>query len=572
MRIKIFEDIIILFFLSIFLSLSYTQIIKGRYYSQLSQRNAIRIIPQSGIRGNIYDRAGRILAGNSLSFNLSVIPQGLDNKEQTFARLARIMKADNLDLINNYKKGYSLPFAPVVIKKNISKEEAIILEENTFDIKNVIVQQIPQRTYPYNKVGANVLGYINKIDRARLTRLQNYGYSIDDTVGYGGVEENLDSYLHAEDGGTQVEVDNLGRQIKVLGTKLPQTGQDAELTIDLDLEEICYNLLQDRTGAIIIMDPYNGDIYSMVSSPSFDPNIFSDSSTDSLYRRRLVLNDPNSPLLNRAISGRYPAGSLFKIVTAIAGLETKKISRGTNFFCSGAVNIGSRQFLCWSAHGDQNLEDGLTHSCNSFFYRLGVMLGPDILYSYATRLGLARPTGIDLPFEYRGFIPSRNWKITAKGGRWFDGDSANFAIGQGEVLVTPLQIVRLMAVVANGGWLVTPHVIKSITGGPRLSNKMINLGLNPQALEIVREGLLRVVQDPSGTANSLKIEGLKIAGKTGTAQAGNRFPHAWFAGFFPYQNPRFCFVVLLEHGGGSQLACVVARNLIEEMIKQGHLN
>jgi len=572
MRIKIFEDIIILFFLSLFLSLSYTQIIKGRYYSQLSQKNAIRIIPQAGIRGNIYDRKGRLLAGNSLSFNLSVIPQGLDNKEETLTRLARILKTDSLDLINNYKKGYSLPFAPVVIKQNISKEEAIILEANTFDIKNVIIQQIPQRTYPHDKVGANALGYTNKIDRSKLTRLQNYGYSIDDTVGYSGVEENLDSYLRAEDGGTQVEVDNLGRQIRVLGTKLPQTGQDAELTIDLDLEKICYSLLQDKTGAIIIMDPYNGDIYSMISSPSFDPNIFSDSSPDSLYRRRLVLNDPNSSLLNRAISGKYPAGSLFKIVSAIAGLDTKKISRGTNFFCSGAVNIGSRQFLCWSAHGDQNLEGAITHSCNSFFYRLGVLLGPDILYSFATRLGLAKPTGIDLPSESSGFIPSRNWKLTTKGGRWFDGDSANFAIGQGEVLVTPVQIVRLMAVVANGGYLVTPHVIKAIAGSPKLTNKMVNLGLNPQALAIIREALSRVVEDPSGTANSLKIEGLRIAGKTGTAQVGNKRPHAWFAGFFPYQNPRFCFVVLLEHGGGSQLACVVARNLIEEMIKQGYLN
>ncbi|MFH1202638.1 MAG: penicillin-binding protein 2 [Candidatus Omnitrophota bacterium] len=571
MRLRILEIIILICFLSLLLGLSYTQVIRSHYYLELSRKNSIRVIPQSAMRGNIFDRKGRILATSRMSFDLSLIPQGLSKKNHIFLRLAQILAEDPSDLSKAYQKGYGLAFAPVVIKQDISRDEAVAIENNSLELDGVIIQQDPQRAYPNFKIASHILGYLGKIDPFKLTRLKNYGYSVKDTVGCDGIEEKLDAYLRAEGGGTQIEVDNLGRQVRVLGTKLPQRGKDVQLTIDLDLERICYNLLEGKTGAIIVMDPTSAEILSLVSSPGFDPNIFSQKNRDSLARRRLILNNSDAPLLNRAISGRYSAGSLFKIVTSLAGLSTKKISKNTNFLCTGGLIVGQRKFSCWSVHGDENIEDALCHSCNAFFYRLGILAGPDAIYNWATKLGFGRPTGIELPNESSGFIPSRRWRLSSRGEHWYDGDTANLSIGQGEVLVSPLQMVRMIAVVANGGYLITPHIIRTVDNKALVRPLPINLGLDKSILATVKSGLLRVVEDSRGTANCLKFDNLKIAGKTATAQVGSGKPHAWFSGFFPFENPRYVFVVLLEHGGGSQAAVTLSRQLIEEMIKGGFI-
>jgi penicillin-binding protein 2 len=291
----------------------------------------------------------------------------------------------------------------------------------------------------------------------------------------------------------------------------------------------------------------------------------SGSSIDSLF------NHPDSALLNRAIAGVYPPGSVFKLVVAAAALETNKINLGTTFFCPGSTNIGKRQFNCWDTHREQDLIGAITRSCDVFFYRTGLLLGPQVIHDYAIKFGFHKPTSVDLPYEAIGFVPDPLWKRLYRFQNWFDGDTANFAIGQGDLLVTPLQILRMMAVFANRGFLVNPYIVKAIDGRDiSLYQKRISrLNLKEKTLDYIRQGLRRVVSEPDGTANVLSSLEVPVAGKTGTSQVSYGQPHGWFVGFFPFKNPKFVLCVFLEHGGSGYNACVLTKQIIEMMVTEG---
>lgn len=567
MRLKVFFITISFVFFLVLTRLAYMQVVRGGYYRQLSGKNCIRLIARQARRGTIYDRNGMVLAENLPSYDVLVIPQDFQEPEAGFSFLSRALQKDKQELVKKFRLNRSAPFAPVVIAKNISREQAIKIEENKNQFPGISVQVNAKRSYPFASICSHILGYVGEIDRFRITRLKDYGYKIKDAVGYGGIEEYYDNFLRGEDGGVQIEVDNRGRQVRMLGLRTPTPGEDIVLTIDARIQGICAEALSGFKGAAIFMDPKNGEILSMVSSPAFDPNVFVDRYDPDLLSG--YFRDKQSPLLDRAISGLYSPGSVFKVVTALAALEQGRSSAKTSFSCNGSYRLGNREFACWKEHGLQDLRSAFVHSCNVYFYHLGRLAGPEALSRFAYEFGFGQITGIDLPAQALGTVPSRIQKKASRKESWYPGDTLNFSIGQGDLLVTPLQLTAMMSAVVNGAFSVRPHLAKQIAGREiESSRRQKSLKIKPQNLEMVRRDLRAVVSEPTGTAHILNIENLGIAGKTGTVEVAQGKPHAWFVGFFPYREPRMVFCVFLENGGSGYNACLVARDILKRILEE----
>jgi penicillin-binding protein 2 len=409
MRIKIINYAVIFIFLFLALGILNIQIIKGKKFKELSNQNSIRLIPQPGARGRILDRQGNIIVDNELSYDVMVLPQESSQLNKTLMDAAKILDINFKDLKDTFKDKYIASFMPTTIAKNIDVKKAIVLEESKQDLGNIMIQPHPLRYYPYAGLASHILGYLGEIDRWRLTKLADYGYKTKDIVGFGGLEEKYDYYLRQEEGGLSIEVDHRGRLISILGFRAPQNGKDIQLTLDLKLQKIIEESLGERKGSIILMEPYNGEILAMTSSPNFDPAIFVKSKKSNSYLANL-LDNPDAPLMNRAISGVYPAGSVFKLVVATAALETGKVNLSTTFSCSGSTHIGRQEFSCWDTHNQQNLIRAIAHSCNVFFYRVGLLIGAQTIYDYAAKFGFSKPTAVDLPYESNGFLPSPLWR------------------------------------------------------------------------------------------------------------------------------------------------------------------
>ncbi len=551
------------FFILLIVELIHVQMISHRYYFDLSRDNRIRVVPLEGRRGNVFDRNGIILAENRPSFNVSVIPQEIKNESEFFDFLAEALQVSASSLQKRFQARKFAPFAPVLLMEDISRKTAIALEENRFHFPGLIIEEGFRRNYPFGDLYAHVLGYVGKADRLNLEKLKEYGYTAQNTVGKSGVEEYYDSYLRGGVGGLQIEVNSRGQQIRMLSLKSPSAGQDLQLTLDHRIQQIAAQLLSGRQGAIIVMDLDNGEILSLLSSPAFDPNVFSRpgmTQADAGY----MFSNPSSPLLNRAISGQYPPGSVFKVIVSLAGLETEKIKPETTFFCPGYHPLGEGQFRCSHIHGDQDLSQAIAHSCNVYFFYAGSLVGAELMQRYARMLGLGYPTYIDLPYESSGHIPSPIERKLSRHQGWYKGDTFNMAIGQGEVLATPLQLIRMMATVANEGREVHPHVIRSI--GAEAVHKYAAknfIHLKQQNFQLVLEGLKSTVKLPTGTAHLLDLDGMAVSGKTGTAQSsGNRDNHAWFVGFAQSEKNRIVFCVFLEFGGSSLNAVEISRDLL----------
>ena len=561
MRLKIIRLIIIFLFGMIVCELFYVQIIRGRYYFRLSKNNRIRVVPLEGGRGRIFDRNNVVIADNSVSYSVMVTPQEIQNQEKVFDFLSAVLKEDKALLIRRYQQKKFTPFAPVTIAEDISKEKAIVIEENKYLYPSIFVHEGFKRSYPLGEYAAHVVGYVDKINRSRMEKLKRYGYTPQSIIGYSGVEEYYDAYLKGGNGGQQVEVNSRGKQVRLLSLKEPTRGQDLTLTIDSRVQKMTHELLDGKQGVIVMMDMDNGEILALSSSPSFDPNYFLDSSKGRQLSK--LFNDPAAPLLNRVTRSSLPPGSVFKAPLAVAGLDTKKINEGTTFDCTGYVELGGIKFGCTHIHGPQNLLESIAHSCNVYYYRLGKMLGPDVIHRYAAIFGFGKLTHIDLPHERAGNLPSRRQRMLS-GKRWYEGDTLNFAIGQGDLLATPMQLTKMMAIIAREGWEVQPHVIKTI-GGKEVEKYTFEqkVPIHPAVFQTVKKGLRATVKDYTGTAHVLDIPGLHVAGKTGTAQSsGNKEHHAWFAGYILSEKKNVAFCVLLEHGGSSQNACLIARQLL----------
>ena len=559
--------LIILLFGVLLIGLFNLDLLQGAKFRRLSDSNCIRLIAQLGARGNILDRNGEAIVDSKISYDVLVLPQELDQIDRILNGVSRILEVEVAELKNTFRRNYFSSSIPVTVASNIDLKKAILLGEYRLEEPSIIVQPRPLRHYPYGALASHVIGYVNEIDRWRLTKLEDYGYKTKDIVGFGGVEEKYDYYLRQEEGGLSVEVNHRGKFMRVLGFEPPSNGKDIQLTLDLRIQKIAEGALSGRKGSIILMDPRGGEILALASYPNFNPAVFVNK------RTRLIaglFNNPDAPLINRAISSSYPPASVFKVVLASAGLELNKINLSTGFICRGATMVGARKFSCWDVHGVQNIISAIAHSCDIFFYKTGLLLGAQNIHDYALKLGLGRSSGFELPYETSGFIPSPLWRKINKFQNWFDGDTVNLSIGQGDCLVTPLQAANMMAVFANRGYLPSPYIIKAV-GPLELSakkKKLIRIAFKKSTIETICSGLRAVVSDARGTGNILSGLPVAVAGKTGTAQVSRGATHAWFVGFFPFDNPKYVICVFLENGGPGHAASVMAKQIIEAMSNQ----
>jgi len=564
MRGKIYSTVVNILFLVILSALLYLQILRWPLYHDLAKKNHIRLIPLPGLRGTIYDRNGLAIVDNRLSFDVVIIPQEVENADTTYDRLSQALGVSRARIESIVKKDYTAPFAPITISGDVDKDLAFRLEEKKQQLPGVLVLPRTLRWYVYGERTSHLIGYLSLINKDELEKLGDYGYSMSDLVGRSGIERAYDSYLRGEDGGTQLEVDATGRLVKILGSKNQKKGMDITLTVDAKLQAYASDCLEGVNGSVVFMDPRNGEILAMASSPSFDSNIFAERGRGE--QALDYMRSGSHPMLNRAINGQYPPGSIFKIIMSDAALETKAITEHTTFVCNGKYFVGRAEFDCWKegGHGSQDLRDAITHSCNIYFYNVGRKLGPDVISEYAARFGLGRPTGIDLAGESSGLVPNPAWKKARRGQGWYEGETVNYAIGQGDLLVTPLQMVEAVSVFATEGSAPRPHIIKKIGNTNVQVPRPRTVPVSKSAVGTIRSAMVNVVASDTGTGQRARIEGMKIAAKTGTAQTPSGEPHAWFLGFAPAEDPRIAFVVMVEHGGhGGVAAADIAKKILD---------
>lgn len=562
-----------LLFIMLALALVYTQIVRYDYYSKLSRDNAIRIIPIEGPRGAIFDRHGVGLVSNRVSFDVAIVYQDLKNQKKLIDLLVNTLGVKRERIEDGIGKAAEKPYAPVMILNDIDREKAFILEEESFDVRGLVIQTKSMRDYLHGNVGAHLLGYLGEISDFELASGEKYGYRAKGLVGRDGIEKYYDSYLSGVEGGMQIQVDNRGRLVRTLGLKEAVNGKDLYLTIDINLQLACDKALEGKRGAIIAMDPNTGEVLALSSSPGFDPNIFVRPEGSS-QRLRLIGNRRMYPMLNRAIAGIYQPGSVFKIVVAMAALNTDRIGRQTRFNCPGYFTLGTGRFACWKeeGHSSQNVVDALMNSCNVFFYNTGKILGIDNIETYAKNFGFGRTTGIDLPNEAKGIVPGRSWKRSVKKDSWYEGDTVNLAIGQGYILVTPIQILEMISIVANNGRVVKPHVVKRIDTFDVSPAPRHDLNFSKNAMKAVKDGLYKVVNAQNGTGKRARLDGVAIGGKTGTAENPAGATHAWFCGFTPINDAKLSLVVFLEHGGkGGLEASEIAKEIFTVAKSKGYL-
>lgn len=561
-RLTILRGIAISIISVLIIGLGYLQVARGKYWEGVSRENRIRLVKSKPLRGMLFDRKGRVLATNRQILVVSVIPGKLSSQRQTLKRLSELVGLERKEIEERLGEEKFNKYNPVRIKENVEMKTATCILES-FDLPGVVVEMIPVRYYPQGKMASHALGYVGEITKEKLERMRSAGYKLKDIIGLDGIELYYDWDLRGEEGGSQVEVDALGHKVRVLGYREPRPGKNIVLTLDKDIQKAAERAMGNKVGAVVVMNPQNGEILALVSKPNFEPNFFLSKISTKDWSN--LVYHPNKPLQNRAIANKYPPGSVFKIVTASAALESGKTTAASEFFCSGKYRLGKGLFRCWrrAGHGKINFVQGIAQSCDVVFYQLGRELGMKELGKFAKLFGLGSPTGIDLAGEVAGRVPTKMWKkISFRGERWYGGDTINMSVGQGFLQVTPLQMAVMTSIIANGGKRVKPHLLKTKTSrGEKLS-------LSKQTIDVIKEGMIKAVAEAKGTAHSAYLPGLSIAGKTGTAQNPSREePHAWFVSFAPADNPKMVIVVFVEQGGqGGEVAAPIAGEIYKQAL------
>lgn len=551
--------------LALFLVLSarlwYLSVLREEWYRERSERNRIRIVFQQALRGSIYDRRGLCLAEDVPRFRLLFLV-GSGDREAVLHRLQEILGRNVVFSFRERTAG------EVVLLEDIALEDVVKIEENKNSLPGVFIEAYPARNYRGREDIAPVVGYVGKISAEELEILGKAGYRVEDRVGKSGIETFYESLLRGDEGYRRVEVDALGRVVRVLDFRSPRFRYSLQLTIDWELQKECYEALGKRNGVVIIGNPSTGEILALVSKPSFDPNILSRGV--SVKEWLDLAQERSNPLVTRPTQAVYPPGSLFKILVALAALEEGAVKPGESFFCPGYFEYGDRRYPCWqrSGHGRVSFEEAIAKSCNVTFYTLGLRLGPERIARYAQMFGFGQDPHIDLPGTKSGLFPTPEWKRQAVKAMWYPGDTLNLSIGQGYVLVTPLEMYLLLSTVATRGKLYDPHVLWRVLDEKGDVIREVkpflrrNVVLRSQTWDTVIRGMEKVVTQ--GTGYNCRGLATKIAAKTGTAQNPHGKEHSWFGGFFPSDRPRFVFLVLVEHGGdGSGEAALVTRRIVE---------
>jgi penicillin-binding protein 2 len=591
------------------LQLAHLQILAGGKFRGLSDKNRIRLLRLKAPRGLVFDRQNNLLIDNRPSFTVSIVPAETSEPAAVLRKLHQFVDFDEQEVFAQITTSKSAPFSQIPIADDVSIEVAAAIEEYCVELPGTIITAEPCRRFPLKEQAAHVLGYLGEIGPNELDRLSDQGYVLGDFVGKAGLELVAEKWLHGQSGGMQVQVyadgrpqieldekgnpsvriDTAGRELLTLGEKPPQAGNAVHLTLDGRIQQAAEEAMAPYEGAVIVMGARTGAIRALVSRPSFDPNIFVSSGMSE--ERLAVLNNPLHPLLNRALQS-YAPGSTFKIITAYAALAEGALTPETEAFCNGSFRLG-RRFRCWkdSGHRNLNVVQALAYSCDVFFYKTGLEVGIERLAHYAHLFGLGKPTGIELPGETAGLIPSPAWKQRnfrrPSDKQWYDGETVNASIGQGYTLVTPLQMACVISTIVNDGYLVTPYLIdrvESPTGEQLLQKEPSRQHVlnDSRALSIVREGLKEAVSSRKpffGTAWRAKNDQIEMLGKTGTAQVAHfqeradtaekleQIPyeqrdHAWFVGAIEGPDEPLAIVAFCEHSGhASESAVIVARDL-----------
>ncbi len=591
-RLKFVVLIIVVVFVALVLRLWYLQLIKGPEFRVKSENNRIHLQDIPPFRGMIYDRRNALLVDNRPSFDMYIIPEDIQDRKNLLLSLDRLIDLPPDHVERKLKEGSRrYPFKPILIKKALARDELALIETNYYNLSGVMIQVKPQRNYIHREFASHVIGYLGEIDEKQLMSGRFPENKTGDLIGKYGVEMKWQNQLNGIRGGEQVEVDAAGRKLRIISRMPPIPGANIGLTIDRELQFLAEKGLEGKTGAVVAMDPGNGEILAMASSPAFDPNFFIGRIDQDEWKQIISCRD--SPLQNRTIAGQYPPGSVFKIVVALAGLEEGLIEPDEELFCNGSYRVGRRTYRCWrrGGHGNVDLHRALVESCDVYFYKLGRRLGVDKIAKYANMCGLGKAPHFDLGRDKAGLIPTSQWKLKRWGVPWQAGETISTSIGQSFVLVTPLQVALMISAVFNGGELYQPKVIRWVKMGkepihvfsPTMRGR---LKVKPENLELIKDALAGVVNEPRGTGRKAKIKGTVVAGKTGTAQvvtlekekiakAGGDLPtefkdHAWFVAIAPKENPRVAVAVLIEHGGhGGSAAAPLAGELIQSYLKEG---
>ncbi|MFA5925717.1 MAG: penicillin-binding protein 2 [Parcubacteria group bacterium] len=584
----------LVFFVFVFLAgrVFFLQVVKGDYYTEMSKENRTRYVLINAPRGIVYDRNGKKLVRNIPSFDAVAIPADLPKDASERAKEEREIAS----FLGMNDQGVSVivesqdlnSFNPILIKENVSEEEALIFSERKSHLSGFMLDQTAVRYYEDGNYFSSIMGYSGKITKEELEK--NPDYYMTDYVGKTGLEASYEKYLRGVSGKQKVEVDSSGNIKKNLGVDSPVNGDDLHLTLDADLQKKIQDSLQNmlsttgtKTAAAVAIDPRDGGILATVNLPSYDNNLFAKGISQEDYQK--LITDEDKPMFNRSISGEYAPGSTFKPLVAAAALQEGTINAGTTLNCPGEINIGSYRFPDWKTHGAMDIRNAIAESCDVFFYAVGggwgdiPALGIDRIKKYADLFGFGSPLGIDIPGEASGLIPNQEWKQNRFNEKWYVGDDYHCSIGQGFDTATPLQLADMTATVANGGKVYQPHVVGGIVkpdgSEEKIGSKIINQNfISPSNMNVVREGMRMTVSSEHGSAMQLNDLKVAVAGKTGTAQFGGEGKtHGWFISFAPYDNPEIAMAVLVEGGGeGHSTAVPVTKEVykwyFEERNKQ----
>ena len=579
-RLALFSYVSVTFIVLLLVGFWKLQVIQSGHFADLAERNQIRYIPIIAPRGAMLDREGRVLVDSYPSFSILLLrdnPKLVDKNIPQIAEGLGISKDDLQQQLDAAK--YEPKFQPVVIKPAASEADIAFVESHRADLPTLELMMVQRRRYPHGQMLANAIGYVGEVSEQQLDQSDGH-YRPGDIVGKAGLERQYNDQLEGTDGLRRVVVNSVGRVMRTLDDVEAIPGKPIQLTIDYDLQAVADSYMADKQGSVVAIDGRTGEVLAMVSRPTFDPNDFAVRIPAAEWQQ---LNaDPETPLLNRAIQGQLAPGSIFKIVMATAMLESKALPENFTVYCPGHAEFYGRTFHCWrpAGHGATDLHKAIVDSCDVFFYTVGQRLGIDRIHYYATGLGLGRRTGIDLPGEEPGLIPSEEWVQRVYHHKWYAGETISVAIGQGSVMATPIQIARMIAAVSGGGTLLKPYLLKNLA-----NVTPDHFPLAEDTVEQVTEGMYGVINE-GGTGSSLKLQNIDFSGKSGTAQlmsyeAGSKNgkkgkeTNGWFVGYAPRRNPEIVVAAVIqgssEHGGTT--AGPVVRDIVKAYYdkKNSHL-
>jgi penicillin-binding protein 2 len=571
--------IIIALFALLLLRLWFLQLLHGEDLQQRSEQNRIRLQDLPPWRGMILDRRGQVLVANRPSYELVAVLEDVADIQVLARRLAVLLKMDRKQIADQLENAQAAGQYQVRIKGDLSWEELALVSTYEPELPGVSVQIQPKREYREKGMAAHTLGYLGEISEAQLKSAKFANYKIGDYVGRCGIELAWDKYLRGIRGYRRFEVDAYGREFGQMDSVPPTPGDNVYLTLDDHMQKEAEACLEDKVGAIVALDPRNGKVLALASSPTFSQEAFERGLTPQEWQQ--LIHDKTHPLENRATQGQYPPGSTFKIVMAVAGLEEKVITPSTVFNCSGSLECGNHVFHCWKkgGHGAVNLHKALVQSCDVYFYNVGMRLGIDRIAKWSRRFGLGEPSGLNLDREASGLVASTAWKRARFHQPWHEGETLSVAIGQGYNLATPIQMAQVVAAIANGGTVYQPQIVEKVenpAGEVLFQSQPVvksRLGASPATIAEVQKALEGVVEEDHGTARAARLPNIQVAGKTGTAQVvaldkdkkvqKGKEDHAWFVGYAPADNPTVAVAVLVEHGGhGGSAAGPLASRVI----------